>query len=336
MREFVPERVLYEEAILDYPLGVELYNRYNKSGVEMVRIDKQHNVPFVKEAPDEEFVKFKKYLVLGVRKSLTLTPNNRSADFIVPFTSSGCSAMCTYCYLVCNFFKGSYLRIFVNREAMIETVKRKIKRVGEPKVYELGSTSDMVLENTITGNLKWAIEQFGKLDDATCTFATKFAMVDDLLDARHNGNTQMRISVNPSEIIRRVEIGTSSLGDRIDAANKMFKAGYRVGLNIAPIILLENWSQMYEELFIELADRLLPELKEQVFIEMIFMTYGLANEKINSVALPGTINVFDRSIMKPKGRGKYCYTYDIREEATDFFKAMIDKYLPEAEISYIV
>ena len=205
MDYFIPEKILYEENILKYDLGKELYQKYKNMHIEMIPIDKHHDVEFIKKAPDEKFVEFKKYLVLGVRKSLRLTPNKLSADFIVPFTSSGCSAMCTYCYLVCNFFKGSYLRIFVNRDEIINSVKRKIKQVEEKKIYEIGSTSDMVLENTITGNLKWAIEQFGQLDNATCTFATKFSMIDDLLDANHNGNTQMRISVNPDYIIKKVE-----------------------------------------------------------------------------------------------------------------------------------
>lgn len=95
----------------------------------------------------------------------------------------------------------------------------------------------MVLENTITGNLRWVIEEFGKLENATATFSTKFDAVDDLLTANHNGHTQMRISINPQQIIEKVEFGTSSLKERIIAANKMFEAGYKIGLNIDPIIL---------------------------------------------------------------------------------------------------
>ncbi|GKX29703.1 hypothetical protein SH1V18_21830 [Vallitalea longa] len=336
MDYFIPEKVLYEKKIIEYDLGKKLFERYKNMDIEMIPIEKHHDVEFIKKAPDEKFVEFKKYLVLGIRKSLQLSPNKLSADFIVPFTSSGCSAMCTYCYLVCNFFKGSYLRIFVNRDEMINSVKRKIKQVGEKKIYEIGSTSDMVLENTITGNLKWAIEQFGQLENATCTFATKFSMVDDLLDAKHNGNTQMRISVNPDYIIKKVEIGTSKLTDRINAANKMFNAGYRVGVNIAPIILLDNWQDMYREMLEQLSNNLNPQLKKQLFFELIFMTYGYANDTINSVALKGVLNVFERDKMCPKGRGKFCYDLNLREDAAIYFKDLIGHYFPDATISYIV
>lgn len=336
MINFIPKKVLYEEAIFDYPLGVELFNRYKNLGIDMIKIDKHHNVPFIKDASDEKFIEFKKYIVLAVRKSLTLSPNKLSADFIVPFTSSGCSAMCTYCYLVCNFFKGSYLRIFVNRDAIMNSVKKKANKIGETKIYEIGSTSDMVLENTITGNLRWAIEEFGKMDNAICTFATKFSMVDDLLDIKHNGHTRMRISVNPDEIISKIEIGTSSLDNRIKAANKMFLAGYKVGINLAPIILVDDWKTLYKNMFEKLSDKLNPKLKEKLFIEMIFMTYGIANDKINSVAMPNVKNVFDKQNMTPKGRGKYCYKKNIRDDATYYFKELIKKYLDDIKISYIV
>lgn len=332
----VPKKVYFEKKVEDYSLGRELLNRYKNHKVELIEIEDHNRIPELRELPDSEFVKMKKYLILGIRKTTRIIPNNRSADFIVPFTSSGCSAMCLYCYLVCNFFKNSYLRIFVNREDMIEQVRRKAEKLQTVKVYEIGCNSDMVLENQLTGNLKWAIEEFSKIKHARCTFATKFAEIDDLLNIEHNGHTQMRISVNPHEIIKRVEIGTSPLSARIEAANKMYKAGYKIGINIAPIILLDNWKEQYYELMRELKESLDEGVRNTAFFELIFMTYGLANEKINRVAFPGTINVFDKDKMKPKGRGKYKYKNEIVLEAENFFRRQIAEMFPKATISYIV
>lgn len=109
-------------------------------------------------------------------------------------------------------------------------------------------------------------------------------MVDDLLKCKHNGHTQMRISVNPELIIKRIELGTSDLLSRIDAANKMFRAGYRIGLNIALIILIENWKKHYIEHFKILHKELDKDLQKNLFIEIIFMTYGYANISTNQEA----------------------------------------------------
>jgi spore photoproduct lyase len=336
MKPFIPLRVYYEEAVKEYEQGKELLERYGKMDIPLIPIAAHHKIEELKQRPNKEFTKMKKYLVLGTRKTINLTPNDKSADFIVPFTSSGCTAACLYCYLVCNFNTNSYLRIFMNRDEMINKVKKMISKVGEHKVYELGCNSDMVLENTITGNLRWAIEEFGKLDNATATFATKFDAVDDLLNAKHNGHTQMRISINPQEVIKRVEFGTSSLSERVTAANKMFQAGYKIGLNIAPIILEEGWEELYENMFKEVRELLLPELKKQLFIEVIFMTYGLPNFYINTESMPNAVNLLDKDKMKPKGPGKYTYRNEYRNPAEEIIRSYIEEYLPEAVISYIV
>ena len=336
MRVFIPSKVYFEEAVKEYEQGRELLERYEKLNIPLTQIDAHHRIEELRQQSDKEFTRLKKYLILGTRKTIKLTPNDKSADFIVPFTSSGCTALCLYCYLVCHFKTNSYLRVFLNRDEMMNKIKQTIIKTGEHKTYELGCNSDMVLENTITGNLKWAIEEFGKLENATATFATKFDMVDDLVTAKHNGHTQMRVSVNPIQIIKRVEFGTSSLMERIHAANKMFEAGYRVGLNIAPIILEDGWESMYEEMFQQLKEQLLPKLKAQLFIEIIFMTYGLPNFYINTASMPKAVNLLDKDKMKLKGPGKYTYRNEYRSAAEDVLRGYIGKYFPEAEICYIV
>ena len=95
----------------------------------------------------------KRNLIIGTRKTHKYVENHKVSDYLVPYTSSGCSAMCLYCYLVCNYNKCSYLRLFVNREQMMDRLI-KVSMNGETgKTFEIGSNSDLVLKNTITGNL---------------------------------------------------------------------------------------------------------------------------------------------------------------------------------------
>lgn len=336
MREFRPERIYYEPEIERYELGRELLERYRGVGIPAIEILSHNRIEELLHRPNEEYLRMKRFLVLGTRKTLRLTPNDKSADYIVPFTSSGCSAMCLYCYLMCHFNLNSYLRIFVNREQMMELVRKKAQNSATKLVFELGSNSDMVLEETITGNLRWAIEEFGKMENAVATFATKFDGVDSLLTARHNGHTQMRISVNPQSFISRVELGTSGLKERIKAANRMFQAGYRMGINIAPVILTEGWEQAYTQMFEQLREGLEPRLQNTMFIEVIFMTYSAANQIINTQALPSAPDLFEREKFRPKGRGKYCYRDEVMQPAKVWMTREIAHYFPTAEIRYIV
>lgn len=58
--------------------------------------------------------------------------------------------MCLYCYLVCNFNKCSYLRLFVNREEMLDKIIKNANKADKDLVFEIGSNSDLVLENMVT------------------------------------------------------------------------------------------------------------------------------------------------------------------------------------------
>ncbi|NPV69915.1 MAG: spore photoproduct lyase [Firmicutes bacterium] len=332
----MPAEVYVERGSQDYPLGRALVERYAGQGIPIIEVEAHHRIERLREVPDRMLPRLKRVLVIGVRKSLRILPNNRSADYIVPFTSSGCSASCLYCYLLCTFFSSSYLRVFVNREEIWAAVERKSSRLADPAVFEIGSNSDLVLEDSVTGSLQWAIERFAGLERGSATLATKFGAIDGLLSLNHRGKTTIRVSVNPEEIIRRIEMGTSPLGARITAANALAAAGYPVALNLAPVIMLTGWREMYGRLLQRLEAELSAGVKRRLFFEIIFMTYGLANEQINREAFPNAENLLDRRCMRPKGRGKYCYSPRIRTEAEEFLVNEIGSLFPGAPVRYIV
>lgn len=315
------DAVYYEPQSLEYPLGKQLHEKYK--GLPWIEIQSHNRIPELSSAPNKDFTKLKQHLVLGIRKTHKYVENHKVSDWLVPYTSSGCRAMCLYCYLVCNYNKCSYLRLFVNREQMMERLLKTDARASAPQTFEIGSNSDLVLENVVTDNLQWTIEQFGKEGRGQITFPTKFDMVKPLLHLDHRGKTIFRMSVNPDAIIRRVELGTSPLGARIRALNEMAQAGYPTGILIAPIILMPDWQQMYGELIQRLADELSPKVKQSSFIEIILMTYSFVQDAINTDAFPNAACIFDRSLMRGRGRGKYSYRNEIRAQAEDFLKQQI-------------
>ena len=65
-----------------------------------------------------------------------------------------------------------------------------------------------------------------------------------------------------------LEFGTSRLKDRISAINLLCDAGYKVGILIAPVIMVEDWKELYKELIIELSVSLSVKAKKQVFLKL--------------------------------------------------------------------
>ena len=201
-------------------------------------------------------------------------------------------------------------------------------------VFEIGSNSDLILENSITENLRWTIENFAKAEKGYITFPTKFDMIDDILNVEGKEKVIIRISVNPKEIIQKVEMGTSQLEERVEAINKLRKAGYKVGLLIAPVIFVENWEKLYEELIIYLKENLSEKVKQDVFFEVIFMTYSYIHRKINEEAFPSAINLYNPDLMTGRGKGKYTYKQEQRKRGEEYIKELLDKYFPENRIVY--
>ena len=117
---FKPKAIYYEKDIENYILGKELLEKYND--VPKIEIENHNAIEEMRKKENKEFMNMKQNLIIGTRKTHKYTENHKVSDFLVPYTSSGCTAACMYCYLVCNYNKCAYLRLFVNREQMIDKI----------------------------------------------------------------------------------------------------------------------------------------------------------------------------------------------------------------------
>ena len=84
----------------------------------------------------------KRNLIIGVRKTHKFVENHKVSDYLVPYTSSGCTAACLYCYLVNRYTYSAYLRLFVNREQMLDKIIKTAEKSDKNLTFEIGSNSD--------------------------------------------------------------------------------------------------------------------------------------------------------------------------------------------------
>lgn len=327
------DAVYYEPESLSYTLGKQLKETFGD--LPWIPIENHNSIREMREKPNSEFGKMKRNLIVGTRKTHKYVENQKVSDYLVPYTSSGCTAMCLYCYLVCNYNKCAYLRLFVNREQMLNRIIKRGRESSRPLTFEIGSNSDLILENTITENLLYTIPRFALEGTGQLTFPTKFHMVEPLLGLEHKGKIIFRMSVNPQPVISRIELGTSSLRKRIEAVNRMCEAGYPCGLLIAPVILTEGWKGMYTGLLEELEEGLTEKMKKQMFLEIILMTYSYIHRAINHEAFPYAPDLYDKELMTGRGRGRYCYRTEARAEAEAFLRAEVKRIMGEVPILYI-
>lgn len=190
MEPFMPQLVYVEPRALDYPLGKQLYEKFQKMGIE-IRETTSHNQ--IRNLPGEnELQKYriaKSTLVIGVRKTLKFDTSKPSAEYAIPL-ATGCMGHCHYCYLQTTMGDKPYIRTYVNLEEIFEQAEKYVnERAPEVTRFEASCTADIVGIDHLTHSLKKAIEFLANIELARLRFVTKFHHVDHLLDAKHNGRT---------------------------------------------------------------------------------------------------------------------------------------------------
>lgn len=339
MEPFVPQLVYIEPKALDYPLGKELQEKFEKMGIE-IRETTSHNQ--VRDLPgDTDNQKYriaKSTLVVGIRRTLKFDTSKPSAEYAIPL-ATGCMGHCHYCYLQTTLGSKPYIRTYVNLDDIFEQATMYIKE-REPEItrFEAACTSDIVGLDHLTHSLKKTIEFIGDTDLGRLRFVTKYHHVDHLLDAKHNGNTRFRFSVNSRYVIKNFEPGTSSFDERLEAARKVANANYPLGFIVAPIYMHEGWEEGYFELFERLYNSLQGIDLSNLTFELIQHRFTKPAKKVIQQRYPKTKLEMDEEKRKYKwgryGIGKYVYKNEDAEDIETTIRRYIHEFFPSAEIQY--
>jgi len=338
-KPFIPRLVYFEPRALEYPLGIELKEKFQNMGLE-IRYTTSHNQ--IRNLPgDNEFQKYrnaKSTLVVGVRKTLKFDTSKPSAEYAIPF-ATGCMGHCHYCYLQTTMGSKPYIRTYVNIEEIMETADAYIaERAPEITRFEAACTSDIVGIDHLTHTLKKAIEHFGQTELGRLRFVTKFHHIDHLLDVKHNGHTRFRFSINADYVIKNFEPGTSPLAKRIEAAGKVARAGYPLGFIVAPIYLHEGWKEGYYHMFERLDAELPQDAREDITFEFIQHRFTKPAKKVIEKNYPKTKLAMDESERRYKwgkyGIGKYVYQKEQEEDITKQLSGYMERFFPTAKLEY--
>lgn len=335
MKPFSPQQVFFEPDAFEYPLGKKLSKYFLSTGVPVIKL-KNNRVPTLhKDDPQRRFLEGKKTLVIGVKQSFRFESCRPSADYQFPLVT-GCPGLCQYCYLQTRMAESPYIRMYVNIDAILDSVAKQIEKKPDLTTFEISSTSDPLYTEHLSGAVAKTIEFFGNQPQGRLRLVTKTDLVDSLLDLNHNQHTRFRFSLNTKNLIQKLEANTANLSKRLTAASKIAKANYPLGFIIAPVYLYPNWQDEYLAL--------LEEVQKQNFTSLSFeiISHRFTN-KAREVILerfPHTILDLDTDKRQPKygpyGHIKHMYPKDELKEMRDFFNTHINRLFPEAIIEYSI
>ena len=339
---FLPERIIFEKGAREYQLGEELYQRFIVNPkVEVIEVASNR----VKSAiPGENLASMyregKKTLVVGCKKSMKFQTCKPSAHYQLPLVS-GCMGQCEYCYLNTQLGDKPYIKVHVNVDEIIDQAMRYTQeRAPHITIFEGAATSDPLPVEPYTHSLRKCIEFFGKEELTRFRFVSKYTDVDSLLDAKHNGHTEIRFSLNTQRIISTYEHHTASASKRIEAAAKVGLAGYPIGFIIAPVFLYEKWQEEYDELLQNLRLSLAKPTEGKLLFEVISHRYTLrAKDRILQVFPETELPMKEEERVFQYGQfgyGKYKYSKEQLKEMQEFFQQRLASYFPTATIKYII
>jgi spore photoproduct lyase len=136
----------------------------------------------------------------------------------------------------------------------------------------------------------------------------------------------------------RFEGGTAPVATRLMALAEMARAGYPIGLTIAPIIAAEGWREAYDALLGDAAAALASVADVDLTIELITHRFTPGSKAVLESWYPGSaldMGADNRTTKRTKfGTEKQVYDAQMMRALRTFFEERIAALLPAARILY--
>jgi spore photoproduct lyase len=154
----------------------------------------------------------------------------------------GCPFECSYCFLQ-NYTNAHGIVLPANIEDFFAAFKDYDQgvRVGS------GELTDSLVFDHITEFSPRIVEFFRSHPKSVFEFKTKSVNIEKLLSVQGVSNIVVSWSLNPQVFIDREEHFTASLKDRLHAANRCARHGYRTAFHFDPIVPFKGWEEEYSK-----------------------------------------------------------------------------------------
>ena len=345
-----PRRVLITPDAFALPHGRRMLERAEGFGAEVVRLKANRLQGFNAETPGKSYALAKSTFAIvvspaGARKLQPIPP---SADWQF-HVAQGCPAHCQYCYLAGSLSGAPVTRAYANLPEILEGLRsyagsgqvtsRSRDRAQEGTTFEASCYTDPLGIEHLTGALGEAIRFFAEWEaPVQLRWTTKFDAVGGLAKLPHHGRTRVRFSVNAAAVSRDFEGGTANVAQRLKALGTMARAGYPVGLTVAPIMPVEGWREQYRTLF-ESVREVVTDVRElDLTVELITHRFTPGSKEVLLGWYPKTtldLREEARTEKRTKFGGfKYVYPKDSMGEMKGWFEQTIREVLVGARILY--
>ncbi len=347
-RPWRPRRVLITRAARDWPMAALVAERASAMGSQVVELAGDRITGLKGEDEAETYRRAKSTLAVTVAPPSAMRPQPipPSADWRFDL-ATGCPAHCQYCYLAGSLAGPPVTRLFANLPEILaglepfvgrgQVTSRSEARAREGTTFEASCYTDPLALDHLGDALSQAVAHFGAWrEDVQLRFTTKFADVERLARIAHRGRTRARFSVNAEVVTRRFEGGTAPLRARLRAMGRLARAGYPVGLTVAPIMPVEGWREAYDDLLGRAAAELPPGA--DLTVELITHRFTPGSKAVLTGWYPaGSLEMDETARARKRGKfggTKYVYPKGLMHELRAALEEGVARRLPGARILY--
>ena len=351
-RLWTPRHVVVTRSAAERPHTAEILRRVEAAGVDDVaflRGDRLTGLRGADERATYARAKATLAVVVSPPSKRKLAPIPPSADWRVDL-AEGCPAHCQYCYLAGSLSGPPVTRVYADLDEILAGLDAYVgtgrvtsgtaERGHEGTTFEASCYTDPLGIEHLTGSLAATITHVGTHawpGPVQLRATTKFGAVGPLLDLPHAGCTRIRVSVN-SASAARFEGGTDPVATRLAGLGALARAGYPVGLTIAPIMPRGDWRAEYGALLDAAAAELggVPGL--DLTVECITHRFTPGSKEVLEGWYPRTRLEMDPDVRSRKfgkfGAVKYVYPADAMRELRTWFSSALADRLPAARPLY--
>lgn len=175
---------------------------------------------------------------------------------------TGCQFNCAWCYL-----QGTFRFLEYKKEPRPKDFDRVAKALtalfeeseGAPELLNAGELADSLMaEKKAVPFTRFVMNAVSTQDRYKILFLTKSTEVANLLKVKNKDQCVVGFSVNSVKVSNTWERAPRVVA-RLDAAKKLFDAGFTVRFRIDPMVPIEGWKKEYSNLIDMIFKRVVPE-----------------------------------------------------------------------------
>jgi len=328
-----PRKIYVDRAVAHCALTREIIARLPDTPVEEVA-DPDALVAYFQRQPNSH-TEGKRYLLLTEKKGPFLkscpgTKNYRCCNYYNLNISSNCPIECSYCFLQ-FYLNNPMMVVYANTERIADELE-EVLRANDKGFFRVGTgelTDSLVLDD-LTRFTQLLVPLFARHKNAILELKTKTVNVDHLLDLAPSGRVMISWSMNARHICETEEHKSATLDERLDAAARCAKHGYRVGFHFDPMIYYKDWETGYRETLDLIFSRI--PAKQVCWISLGSLRFPASLKDVIARRFPNSPIIYEELVPTPDG--KLHYFQPIREEMYEKMRGWMKEIAPEV-VTYL-